>query len=570
MKIISLLFSLTTICFSLNAQQWNWAWARSIGCAQLNSPVYSITTDLSNNVYTTGCFQGTMDFDPGIGVFNITSSVDGNLFISKLNEEGNFVWAKTIGGTGHANGVSIKVDPVGSIYVTGYFYGTEDFDPDPNQTYYITSIDYWDMFVVKLDSSANFLWAITAGGVGFSAGRSLDVDDTGNVYVTGYFENTVDFNPDTTQSNSLTASGIYDVFILKLDATGNFIWIKQIGGSDDDEPYEIKVDADGYIYTTGYFEDVVDFDPGPIIYNLQSAGLKDVFVCKMDNLGNLIWARCFGGNDHDVGSSIAVSQSGNITIAGTFFDTVDFDPDTNSIFNLISIGYNDAFVIRLSSEGNLLWAKSFGGITGDYINKIVLDENENIWQAGSFSSSVDFDPGAGTFQLNTSDGDAFISLMDSSGNFIWAKSAGGAIYETMTNITLDAESRIYITGNFSSDTMYFDSLYCIISDTTLSNSSDIYIARLDIINTGVSLLAEDQLQIFPDPASVELNIHSNMNGSVKLEAYTITGILMLRKESVLRNASDIILDVSMLQNGIYLLKIYYEDKFTVKKFIVSR
>src|ERR1035437_9575750 len=147
-----LTFSLQLITLNSNAQ--NFLWAKSMGGTG-NDIGYSIALDASGNVYTTGYFYGTVDFDPGAGTFNLTSAGNYALFISKLDASGNFVWAKQIGGTSSgALGQFISLDASGNIYTTGCFFGTVDFDPGAG-TSNLTSSSTNDIFVSKLDASGN-------------------------------------------------------------------------------------------------------------------------------------------------------------------------------------------------------------------------------------------------------------------------------------------------------------------------------------------------------------------------------------------------------------------------------
>jgi len=220
-----------------------------------------------------------VDFDPGSGTFNLTSAGEADIFISKLDSSGNFVWAKQLGGTSIDIGYSIAVDVSGNVYTTGFFYGTADFDPGPG-TFNLTSAGYFNIFISKLDASGNFVWAKKLGGPSNNRGNSIAVDASGNVYTTGYFRGTVDFDPGSGTFN-LTSAGNSDIFISKLDASGNFAWAKKLGGTSIDIGYSIAVDVSGNVYTTGSFEGTADFDPGSGTFNLTSAGSADIFVHKM-------------------------------------------------------------------------------------------------------------------------------------------------------------------------------------------------------------------------------------------------------------------------------------------------
>jgi hypothetical protein len=405
--LISLLLALGT-----NAQ--NLEWAKSFG---KNSSDYgvSITVDASGNVYTTGRFQQTVDFDPGAGTNNLSSQGLTDAFIQKLDPSGNFLWAKSFGGTSQDEGLSITVDASGNVYTTGWFSGTVDFDPGAGTNNH-TSQGSRDVFIQKLDPSGNFLWAKSFGGTSDDYGNSITVDASGNVYTTGWFSGTGDFNPGA-GTNNLTSQGSNDVFIQKLDPSGNFLWAKSFGGTSSNYGLSITVDASGNVYTTGKFSGTVDFDPGAGTNNLSSQGSNDVFIQKLDPSGYFLWAKSFGGTSIDVAYSIALDASGNVYTTGDFKGTVDFDPGagTNNLssqVNNLNSQSVDVFIQKLDPSGNFLWAKSFGGNLDDYGWSITVDASGNVYTTGSFKGAADFDPGAGTNNLSSQGSyDVFIQKM---------------------------------------------------------------------------------------------------------------------------------------------------------------
>lgn len=323
----------------------NFLWAKNMGGASADWG-HSIAVDPAGNVYTTGLFYWTADFDPGAGTFNLTSNGSSDIFISKLDSSGNFVWAKNMGGPSFDIAYSIVIDASGNVYTTGYFYETADFDPGAG-TFYMTS-DSSDVFISKLDSTGNFIWAKNMGGSSANIGRAITIDVSGNVYTTGYFYGTSDFDPGLGNYN-LTSSGYMDIFISKLDPSGNFVWARKMGGSSYDAGLSIAVDISGGLYTTGSFEGTIDFDPGAGTFNLTSGGNQDIFISKVDSSGNFMWAENMGGIYHDVGLSIKIDAVGNVYTKGLFNGSCDFDPGSgNSI--LTSTGSNSIFVSKMSQQ----------------------------------------------------------------------------------------------------------------------------------------------------------------------------------------------------------------------------
>ncbi|MCH8904439.1 MAG: SBBP repeat-containing protein, partial [Bacteroidetes bacterium] len=229
---------ITLLSTTIRAQSVKLEWVKSMGGTD-NEAGLSITTDSSGNVYVTGYYKGTVDFDPGAATFNLTSNGGWDIFIQKLDASGNFIWAKSMGGTYFYDaGFSITTDAVGNIYVTGIYQDTVVFDPGAATFNLASRNGSWDVFILKMDSSGNFIWAKSMGGTGYDYGRSISIDDMGNVLITGHYQDTADFDPGVSTFN-LTSNGFDDVFIQKLDAAGNFLWAKSMGGTFDDYGYSI-------------------------------------------------------------------------------------------------------------------------------------------------------------------------------------------------------------------------------------------------------------------------------------------------------------------------------------------
>ena len=456
----------------------NFQWAKGMGGPgfAFNS-ANGISVDASGNVYTAGSFENTTDFDPGVGVFNITPLNGSDIFVSKLDASGNFVWAKSMGGTTNERAIGISVDASGNVYTTGFFDGTVDFDPGAG-VFNLTSVgDYSiDIFVSKLDSSGNFVWARSMGGTSYDQASGISVDASGNVYTTGFFRDTVDFDPGVGVYNLIAV--LDDIFVSKLDASGDFVWAKSMGGTRDEQANGISVDASGNVYTTGFFEGTADFDPGVGISNLTSAGNNDIFVSKLDASGNFVWAKRMGtsGFGGDQATGISVDASGNVYTTGGFHGTVDFNPGVG-VSNLTSAGVQDIFVSKLNASGNFVWARRTGGIGYDQATGISVDASENVFTTGSFAGTADFDPGVGVFNLTAAgSADIFVSKLDASGNFVWASRMGGISGEQATGISVDASGNVYTTGFFEG-TADFDSGVGVFN-LTATDGSEIFVSKL--------------------------------------------------------------------------------------------
>ncbi|MDH5474948.1 MAG: SBBP repeat-containing protein, partial [Cyclobacteriaceae bacterium] len=286
--------------------------------------------------------------------------------MSLMAQNPSFHWANTMGSTTADAGESITTDAAGNVLATGYFTQTVDFDPGTGSAN--LSSPYGNGgYIQKLDASNNLVWAKVLYPTSGSYCMPLEItsDASSNVYVTGYFSGSVDFNPGTGTS-TLTSAGGTDIFIVKLNSSGTFVWAKRMGAASDDIGYGIAVDASGNVFTTGSFRNTADFDPGAGTVNLSSNGLDDIFIQKLNSSGTYQWAYSWGSTGADEGRSLAIYSSGNIAIVGNFIGTVDF-ATTSGFLNKTSSGNSDVFVHYLDgSTGAAFTPDIYGGTLNDY------------------------------------------------------------------------------------------------------------------------------------------------------------------------------------------------------------
>ena len=464
-------------------------WAKSVGGPK-NEGGNFITTDENGNLYITGHYEDTADFDPDTTTFNLISAGSADVYVLKLDQAGNFIWAKSFNGTFAAQGRSIAVGKSGNLYVTGHYNGTVDFDPGA-PVYNLTSSSGEALFVTKLGDDGRFLWAKSIGGLLDDLAFSIAIDSSDNLYVTGQYRNTVDFDPDTSIHNLTSNDNSVDFFVLKLDKNGSFVWANSVGGKGYDHGFSITTDLSGNSYVTGSYSGTTDFDPGTLSYELTSKGSSDIFVQKLDPNGALIWARSMGGSFSDEGTAIKADINGDVYVTGYFQDTVDFDVGS-STFNLISNGDWDIFIQKLDSSGNFIWANSFGGERNDGGWSVVNDTDGNICLYGHFHETVDFDPSTSTFKL-TSNGerDVFILKLNQvplgidkeqslAGASVFPNPSSG-LFNIKLNGLNDVSLSIYnISGQLVS---HEKNISKSIHQIELSNSPGIYI--LELIASGI-------------------------------------------------------------------------------------
>jgi hypothetical protein len=421
-KLLLLILSILGIN-SIYAQTFNWA--KQFGGDISNVIPKTVLADAYGNTYTSGYFTDSVDFDPGTKTFILKSDGAADIFITKFNPNGNFAWAKKIGGISSDVANSMVLDAQGNILITGSFYDVVDFDPGPG-TQTLKSAGDADMFISKLDSAGKFIWVKQFENLYNIGGNGITLDYKQNMFVTGSFRGKTDFDP-STGTAFLTTGAYGDIFVLKLNASGNYIWAKQFVANSAAESRAIAVDAQSNVYTTGRFSNSVDFDPGASNTVFSSGGDWDAFISKLDSSGNFVWAKHLHSNNDETSNSIALDTAANVYTTGNFWGTVDFDLGTDTA-SLVSEGALDIFVLKLNKSGNYVWAKRMGGRRNDNANSIITNFNGNIYTTGEFEDSADFDPGASryTLKIGGSNNDVFLSCLNSKGNFIFAKQFKGS------------------------------------------------------------------------------------------------------------------------------------------------
>jgi hypothetical protein len=450
--------SILFFVLKLNAQNPTFNWAKQLGSPATTFLCYSTKSDHNGNVITVGVFTGVVDFDPGPGTFTMASVASSNdIFILKLDGNGNFVWAKQIGGVSQNDQASeLITDAAGNAYFTGKFGGTVDFDPGPNVLNFTANGD--DFYVVKMDANGNLVWAKVLSTPNSDYGQDICLDQSGNVFVLGRVVGNVDVDPGP--GFSLLNFSSAGTLLLKLDNAGNFIYGKKMDGIAGGQvtPRAVITDANGNVFISGDYLGNVDLDPGPSTSTITPGGPAqlDGFIEKLDVNGNFAWAATINGNFGPKGIfDLQVDQNNNLLAVGFFSNTVDFEsgPGTTT---LTGLGGYDAYLLKYSSAGNFVFVKHFGGTGSEVALEIDKDAYNNFVIGGYFSGTVDFDPNPTTNTLTASSTNPFILKLDSAINYIWAVQYGGTALDVALSISCDANSNIYSAGYFGSNPMQFN------------------------------------------------------------------------------------------------------------------
>ncbi|MCK9421537.1 MAG: T9SS type A sorting domain-containing protein [Bacteroidales bacterium] len=305
----------------------------------------------------------------------------------------------------------------------------------------------------------NYEWAKAIGAAGNENCLDMVTDIAGNVYIIGNIEGTnIDFDPGPGTA-LLNSAGGSDIFFAKYDSSGNYLWAKAIGGTNDDIGARIAVDGSGSVYITGWFESSdVDFDPGSGSSIISTAGYTDIYLANYDTDGNYLWAFNIGSPMGEGSHDVCIDNSGHVCITGYFYGTnVDFDPGPGTALLSSTANSGDIFIARYHTNGTLVWAKKVSGPNYEVGNGIITDQSGNVFISGPFMGNVDFDPGAGTAFLTSAGGfDIFIAKYDSSGNYLWANRIGGTGDDSSGDIVTDSQGNVIIASTFHGSDIDFD------------------------------------------------------------------------------------------------------------------
>jgi hypothetical protein len=555
-----LFFFLTYLIFcKLNsfAQGPNWLWAKSTGGNNLEIG-QSIDIDASGNTYIGGSFSSdSITFD-NITLINKGSS---DLFIAKYDSLGNVIWAKSYGGSDGEAIVSIAVDSIGNSFVTGSFRSdTIIFD---NTTLINSSGGNNDIFIIKYDPSGSEIWAKSVGGNDKDKGNGIALDNNGNCYVTGIFaSDSISFSNITLFNSN---PSYQDIFVIKYDSMGNIVWAKGVKGNMDDIGVSIAADANGNCYLTGGFQSDSIFFDNIFLINKGGLGALDIFIAKYDSIGNVSWVNSDGGVGFDYGYSIVSDDDGNCCMVGILLnDSITFG---NTV--LTTVGSSDFFIVKYDMFGNVIWAKSAGGINEDYVCDIDVDISGNNYVTGWFnSSSISFGSVSLTNNGISGSSNAFIAKYDQDGNIIWAKNSGGNS-GVSNSIVINNSGKSYITGSFYDSPAIFGS-------TILNNvgNGDIFIAQLNSNLVGIEESnKEEGIFVYPNPASQKLmvNCYSFIGNNITLEIYNILGEKVFSLPSFLLSHSSPLIEigVSKFPKGIYFLQVISEEKKYSQKIVIE-
>jgi hypothetical protein len=564
MKTRILVLMLVQLAFTtMNAQSFEWA--KSIGGLNYDES-RAIGVDNAGNVYTSGTLQqyvGTsVDFDPGVAEFylEITNQFVG--YISKLDAQGNFVWAKLIGPNVYANAMTVGVD--NSIYIAGSYSGIVDFNPGTGVFEMEAPVNFTESpfngFVLKINADGEFIWANNIGSTYLDEAIGISVNANG-VLVGGYYTATVNFG--TAQNPvELTATNFKDGYVVKYDLDGNTIWAKGFGGTGPDFVWDVYLDADGNSFATGEANQNADLDPNEGVSTLPEAG---AFFLKLDNLGNFVFAK---GIPSSVGYAIRTDNNGDVYCAGTFQGAVDFNPgDGTYIIDLPGSAQN-VFLSKFNALGEFIWTRGIYSYYAETTCGIEIKSNGNIVLGGTKNySGLNIFEGPMDFAVDFAGYALMMLEFNPSGDLQATNFIGGSDVRC-AGFTIDDTGFIYATGDFTytSDFNPDAGVLNLVSLGYLDN----YICKFKLnpfTEVGITELIGSDFKVYPNPNSGNFTIHLENNLNTPLfSLYDVSGKLL--QSEVLKNQSNQ-MNLNGISSGIYFGTLSNESELKTFKIVVN-
>ena len=542
-KIILLLILITchlsAITPLLTAQNPTWEWVTQLG-DQSNESIKAMVIDDDGNFHLAGNFSNQFQ------IADTTLEAQGNtdFYLLKLDKNRNLLWAVQGGGAFADLVEDIQVDDLGNIYCVGSFFVNATFE----DTLLVDSKNSKAIFILKYSPFGKLIWAKQIEGTSFKIASALAIDQDSNIVLTGYFEDSLKI-ADTT----LATNGFADMYVSKLSANGEMLWVNSIGMSGEFKPVDVDIDTENRIIVAGDFQGEAIFNQDTIKANTAD---HDVFVAKFDESGNPLWARKAGGVYEDGCGALALDDADHIYVTGRFLAVMKL---SDSI-EIQTEGFNEnLYLLKYDTAGLALYAHSFGNKDLDESGTDISITQQIVYITGTFQQEMtigqySISGGAGVFN-------GFTAAFDLDGEAKWARAL------TCDNILLPEQlstlgDHLFVTGNFMG-TAQFD-------ETTLESTTnfDIFLSQFNNILTPTIEIdpAIDLFTIFPNPTDQWVHIRSES----ELTDYKVT-LFNLQGQSLLRESNAERLAVSHLPKGVYLLRITDRKgiRLATKKLIIK-
>lgn len=466
---------LLILAFSGDLSAQSFDWVSTVQASGRNAGSW-VVSDNAGNVFSSAFATSGFVVDPG-GALCCFGWENGP-YVYKLTENRQFAWTGLIAAQSISAG-GVATDASGNVYMAG-FTGSSFASAVPG-TGAALSPPYGPGAVIwKMNADGASVWIrqlATPSATSYALLRGLAVRSDGSVIVAGHFKQSIDLDPGPGVV-TLTSRGQSDLFVVALDAQGDYVWGRQFGGVNEETVSSMAVGPAGDVLLVGQFSETFPLptDSGQLI----SAGGKDGLVLHLDANGDFLWAGSIGGPGDDRVSDAAFDPAGNILLAGSFSDQADLDPGS-SVALVNSEGLADGFVEMLDASHSLIWKRQLGGV-GEDRSQAVAFGSGSLYVGGTFTGTVNFGaPGGSVTALGADDG--YVLKLGRDGSFQNVFAIGGASIITnndpVTDLFVDRSGALLVTGGYTK-TVDFDpdpdATYTVVNS---SEWSDAYTLRLN-------------------------------------------------------------------------------------------
>jgi hypothetical protein len=542
MKRIILLAFFSLVIFK-SAAQPAFAWAKSIGNSGSDEYVTGMKIDNNGFIYITGFFSGTLDFNPGTGTNNLTSNGATDIFVAKYSSAGAYLWAIKIGDTGFDEGNDLVIDDSSNIYICGYYNGNPDFDPGPN-TRYLGANALNNAYYLKLSSNGTYMSAAGYNSPNYEMARAIAVDAAHNVYVTGSCQAL------TIGTTPVGTKGGFDVFITRTNANGSLQWVREVGGSGDDNVTSMDIDNVGNLFISGNFFGT-DFDANPTaaVYTMSAGGPNsNSFLVSMYITGTFNWGNNWGSNlVDDYGEAVTAASSGETFQAANFGYSIE------------SIAFRDA-------TGAGVWGVPSSGATFLSVQSLDCDASYNVYMAGNLVGSMTWNgPSLGSAGSN----DIYVAKWNGLSTQQWQFRLGGVGSDAAYEVAIGPSNTVFIAGIFSGNVDFNPSS----ATNTLSSvgGTDMFMMRLGATTVGLDdpLFVSNSFYAYPNPATDILTVSFAKTAMIEstLRLFAMDGKCVITKEVLANNDQEYELNVSSLPAGMYILELQQGEKHEQQKIV---
>jgi len=378
----------------------NHLWSKGFG-GEGYQIVTGLAIDASGNVYLGGFFNGDLDFGGG----SLASSSMNNIFIAKLDVDGNHVWSKSfVSGLSGQYCYDVCVDAGAYMYITGEMFGTVDFGGGP-----LTSSGSSDVFIAKFDTDGHHVWSENYGTLYSQTANCISVSDSINVCIFGENYGVVDFG-----GGPITSPEIKGLFIAMFDSSGTHLWSEGYGDSLYMFTGDLTTGPSGEVIVTGSFEGTIDFGGGSLVSG--PGGGNSIFLAKFDSAGAHVWSYTYPSTSYNSGRGLTTYSNGDVALTGLFSGNMDFGGGW-----LNGAGENDVFLCRFTPDGNHLFSERFGDGYSQAGHRVAVDDGGNVLMTGRFVGSIDL---GGGIVYNIGGDDVFLGKFDSGGDYLWSITFG--------------------------------------------------------------------------------------------------------------------------------------------------